>query len=78
VGQGPGTRKKAMGGESAPRDLSGGAGSMRWDGLAAVLNPAQAAAGAGAGGSGGCIGVSRLGQDPGPSCSTLPFCGRVQ
>jgi hypothetical protein len=47
---------------------------MKWDGLATVLNLAQTAAGAG--GSGGCIGVSRLGQDPGPSCSTLPFCGR--
>jgi hypothetical protein len=54
VGQGPGTRKKAMGGESAPRALSGGAGSMRWDGLATVLNLAQTAVGAG--GSGGALG----------------------
>jgi hypothetical protein len=39
---GPGPRnKKAMGGEPASRALSGGAGSMRWDGLATVLNLAQ-------------------------------------
>lgn len=32
---GPGTRKQ-WGGESASRTLSGGAGSMRWDGLATI------------------------------------------
>lgn len=45
---GPGPRnEKAMGGESASRALSGGAGSMRWDGLATVLNLAQTVVGGG-------------------------------
>ena len=45
-GQRVGQEQESNGGESASRALSGGAGqhaahSMRWDGLAGVLNPAQ-------------------------------------